>query len=96
MISSINFNYQGESKPGKILNLLSGSIEGWDPPVKVNLTNTLKSRIASLVEGENDSKGRTVLDSHANMVVVGKHCWVISRSKQSVDVSAFADDIKRL
>ena len=30
------------------------------------------------------------------MVVVGKHCWVISRSKQSVDVSAFSDDVKGL
>ena len=48
------------------------------------------------MEGENDLKGRTKLDSHANMVVVGKHCWVKYRSKQSVDISAYADGIKGL
>ena len=67
-------------------------IEGWDPPTKMIPSNALKSRIASLVEGEQVLSGRSELDSHENMVVVGKHCWIISCSKQSVDVSAFADD----
>ena len=59
MISSIVSNYQEESEPEKVLNQLSEMIEGWDPPVKLNPTNALKSRIASLMDGENDSKGRT-------------------------------------
>ena len=96
MISSIDFKIQGDSKPDEILNQLSGLIEGWDPPVKVNPNNALKSRITSLVEGENYLRGRNELDSHDNMVVVGKHCWVISRSKLSVYVSVFADDVKGL
>ena len=96
MISLVDLDHQGKSEPEKMLNQLSGFIEGWDPPVKVNPTNALKSIIASLMEVEDDSKGRTELYSHANMVVVGKYCWIISRSKQSVDVSAFAEDVEGL
>ena len=50
VISSIYFKYQGESKPGEIINLLSWLIEGWDPPVEIHPTNALKSIISSLAE----------------------------------------------
>ena len=53
-------------------------------------------RILSLVEGEQDIIRRSELDSHSNIVVGGKHCWIISCSKQSVDVSTFADDVEWL
>ena len=96
MISSVGLDYQGKLEPDKMLKQLSRLVEGWDPPVRVKPSNALKSKIASLTEGGDDLKGRTELDSHANMVVVGKHCWIISRSKQSVDVSAFADDVEGL
>ena len=33
------------------------------------------------------------MDSCVNMAVLGKHCWTISRSKQSVDVRAVANDV---
>ena len=43
------------------------------------------------MNGYNDGKGRTELDSHANMCVFGKHCEVISRSGKTIDVGAFAE-----
>ena len=93
MISSIDFKDKGESKPGETLNLLSGLIDGWDPPTEMMPSNALKSRTTSLVEGEQVLSGKSELDSHANMVVVGNHWWIISSSKQSVDVSAFDNDV---
>ena len=35
----------------------------------------------------------THLDSHANMVVCGKHCHILSRSGINATVSAFTDDV---
>ena len=55
-------------------------------------SNDLKSRILSLVEGEQVISGRSELNSRVKMAVLGKHCWTISRSKQSVDVRAVAND----
>ena len=37
-------------------------------------------------------KSRTDLDSHANMVVVGKHCKILDRTGEKVDVSPFTPD----
>ena len=49
------------------------------------------------MEGDEDVlSGRSELDSHANMVVLGKDCWIISCSNRSVDVSAFANDVGSL
>ena len=61
-------------KPAEILNLLSELIVGWDLPKKIMPSNDLKSRIPSLVEGEQVISGRYELDSCANMAVLGKHC----------------------
>ena len=93
MISSVDFNNKGESRPDKKINLLSEMIDGWNTTTELILSNAIKSKIASLVEGEDVLSGRSELDSHANMVAVGKNCWIISFSKQSVDVSAFANDV---
>ena len=74
MISSIDLKDKGESKPGERLNLLSELIVGWDPCTEMIPSNALKSRIASLVDGEQVLSRRSEFDSHANMVVVGKNC----------------------
>ena len=60
-------------------------IEGWDPPVPVP-DAYLIARIAAatalvgeaLVIGASNGGGRTELDSHANMCVLGKHCFLLS------------------
>ena len=36
---------------------------------------------------------RTELDSHANMVVLGKHCFVFEKTGKHCEVSAFTPDI---
>ena len=35
-------------------------------------------------------------DSHANMVVLGKCCWILSTSKEQAAVSGFVDDMGTL
>ena len=58
-----------------MINQLSKLIEGWDPPKRKAPNLALLGRIASLVEGDEDVlSGRSELDSHANMVVLGKDC----------------------
>ena len=47
-----------------------------------------------LETGEEES--RTELDSHANMPVVGRGAYVISRSGLIVDVSPFSPEYKRI
>ena len=39
------------------------------------------------------SNGGSQLDSHANMVVMGKNCYIISDSGLTADVSAFSDEV---
>jgi hypothetical protein len=36
---------------------------------------------------------QTDLDSHANMIVVGKHCFIISYSGKYIDVNSFSDAV---
>ena len=58
-------------------------IEGWDPPVP---NGYLSYRIAAVITqvgnaSVNDhlgSEGRTELDSHDNMCVLGKHCYLLT------------------
>ena len=38
---------------------------------------------------ETDGKSRTKLDSHANMVVVGKNCYSIGLTGETMDVCPF-------
>ena len=46
------------------------------------------------VDGQTMS--RTELDSHANMPVVGKHCYIIQDTGRQVDVSPFSPDYDAL
>ena len=39
---------------------------------------------------------RTELDSHANMLVAGKHAYIIAETGKKVDVSPFTPDYKPL
>ena len=41
-------------------------------------------------------ESRTELDSHANMLVVGKHAYIIAKTGKKVDVSPFTPDYKPL
>jgi hypothetical protein len=43
-----------------------------------------------------DISSRTELDSHANMPVVGRNAYVISRSGEMADVSPFSPDYKSM
>ena len=38
----------------------------------------------------------TELDSHANMVVVGKHCHILAKTGRQVDVNPFTPTYKAL
>ena len=62
----------------------------------MTLNSHLTIKIESLVEDYNDNKGQSNLDSHANMIVCGKNCWIISRSRWSVDIKAFSFDARGL
>lgn len=44
----------------------------------------------------NKNASQTELDSHANMPVVGRHCYIINDTGKTADVNAFAPDIKAL
>ena len=45
---------------------------------------------------ETDGKSRTELDSHANMVVVGKNCYVIGLTGETMDVYPFTPEYESL
>ena len=72
-------------------------IEGWDPTAP---NEYLKFRIAAaIVQIGNASvnsyllgNGRTELDSHANMCVLGKHCYLLTElsTARTVDVGALS------
>ena len=42
------------------------------------------------------SVSRTELDSHANMIVVGKNCYIIGLTGETMDVSPFTLDYESL
>ena len=80
--------------------LASQLIDGWDPPAAMlHPTEEMKHKIRcrvkiSAIEFEGKGGGstsRTELDSHANFCVVGRHCYIISRSGKTVDVAAFSE-----
>ena len=75
-------------------------IDGWDPPVpipNVYLTARIAAATALIgnasVDGTSDGEGRTELDSHANMCVLGKHCVLLSELShaRTVSVGAFSE-----
>ena len=67
---------------------------GWDPPSQ-QPDEALQARICALsklssVRFENEG---SQLDLHANMILCGKHCHILSRSGINATVSAFTDDV---
>ena len=68
-------------------------IDGYDPP-KPN--EHILTKIAVVIgntstTSADESGSRIELDSHANMCVLGKQCYVLSKSGKSVDVGAFTE-----
>ncbi len=43
-------------------------------------------------ESNNHTSPTTELDSHVNLVVLGRQATIISRSNTSIEVQAFSDD----
>ena len=82
MVGANPENSQNQSVEGKL-------IEGWDPPAAVrHLLLEFKHNIClqasvSAIErlGEGSSSSRTETDSHANMIVVGRHCYYFEKWK---------------
>ena len=48
------------------------------------------------VDIETDGQSRTVLDSHANMPVIGREALVVEQSGKTVEVSPFTPDYKSI
>lgn len=90
-----------ETEPDvSIFRLVEGKlIEGWDPPaawqqLPEEFKHKLRRRaVIGAIKREKGglSSSRTELDSHANMIVVERHCFIISRSGKVIDVSTFAE-----
>jgi hypothetical protein len=77
-------------------------IEGWDPPPGMPIPSRRVQQAIniSMTEGEisaavalDEESIQTDLDSHANMIVVGKHCFIISYSGKYIDVNSFSDAV---
>jgi hypothetical protein len=87
-------------EPDTIFSQLPKLIEGWDPPSSMPAPSkqiqeaitiaTLNGEISAV---SLDESIQSDLDSHANMVVLGKHCFIISDSGKYIDVNAFADAV---
>ena len=72
-------------------------IEGWDLPsglpapnnhlrFRINVSVSQAALISDvMVNRASVSEGRTELDSHANMCVLGKHCYIHSKSGKKQD-----------
>ena len=56
-----------------------------------------KAEVAQVTTNEHDaSNARTELDSHANMVVVGHHAYILNTSGWTVQVSPFTPEYEAL
>ena len=71
------------------------------PSMNNHLSKSIQSNISAnsgseetLVEGGEES--RTELDSHANMIVFGKHSVILSYSGRHAEVNAFTPDLDKL
>ena len=66
------------------------------PSVAKKMNRFTASAIISSMYGDDanyDDNDGTHLDSHANMVVCGKYCWVFADSGLKADVTAFSDEV---
>ena len=81
--------------------------ETWDPGRCTCIPNRIFATIAAStattdhkdemsIEGENLGGTRTELDSHANMLVVGRHAYIINFSGRKVDVRPFTPQYKSM
>ena len=73
-------------------------IDGYDPPASNNyLCMKLSALIgdASIINVD-ENGGRIELDSYANMCVLGKQCYILSESGESVNVGAFTEAARGL
>ena len=62
---------------------------------EVRVTNIYHKIMASMeVDVEPDGESQTELDSHANMLVVGKEALVVEQSGKTVEVNPFTPDYK--
>jgi hypothetical protein len=87
-------------EPDTIFNQLPKLIEGWDPPASMPIPSKriTEAITTSMMTGDIsavslDKSIQSDLDSHANMIVLGKHCFIISYSGKYIDVNAFADAV---
>ena len=67
----------------------------WDPGGNTETGRSLGITIANAVTDANDvmpTDSRTELDSHANMVVIGCHAYILSTSDKMVEVNAFTPE----
>jgi len=86
-------------EPEIMFNQLPKLIEGWDPPCMPIPSRLIQETIRiSMMKGEISAVSleqsiQSDLDSHANMIVLGKHCFIISYSGKYIDVNAFADAV---
>ena len=94
---SSSFSVEGSVTP-------EPDVRVWDPgrrPEMVpneHLCQLVYMAMVSQVSDEMDSNSmlRTELNTHANMAVVGRHCYVIHWTGRNVDVSPFIPDYKAL
>ena len=87
-----------------------GTAKSWDPGIPRTWESGGKSQhipnghlqaiIVSTTDMSDDmedgSESRTELDMHANMCVVGKHCFIIRWTGQKAEVNPFTPDYEAL
>ena len=77
-------------------------MEGWDYPCNIPapndyLHNRINESVISaialisdlMIRSASVGEGHTELDSHANMCVLGRHCYILSKSGRNTDVGSF-------
>ena len=94
----------GNRHQTKSFNILCEQSDIWDVPLYI--LEAANDRICSVISysinisATNDdvplSNGGSHLDSHTNMCLFGKYCYVISCSGKFCDVSGFSDGIGKL
>ena len=68
---------------------------------KIELDPYLSSIVISSLDGDNDNTTTSELygshlDSHANMIVCGRHCFVLSVSSITAEVNAFSTEVGQM
>ena len=91
MISSLDVGLELD----EILDHLLKLINGWDLPKLKVLNAYFGNKIIWIapLKGFTDRNGQSELGSHANMVVCGRYCWIISHSSKFVYVAAFVSKV---